>query len=260
MSTKRQPKAQSKAPNPNALEIVRDTSKTAARQFADISLSPVTMNALTARVWAEKVTGDIGLNESLAVVSERADAVKDGDLGDAKAMLMAQATALDAIFNEMARKASTLIRVKDDGTWSFPGETMDAVMRTAFKAQNQCRATLQTLGDLVNPRSVAFIKQTNNASGPQQINNGHAPAEKTVLSENKLLEDKPSERMDRGPQEAAGGADQVMAAVGEVHGTAVTSRKGRGSAKRKDARPHDEGGSPGHARTSAAHASHGQRA
>lgn len=42
----------------------------------------------------------------------------------------------------------------------------DTYLRLALKAQAQCRATLQTLAEIKNPRPVAFVKQANIAHGP----------------------------------------------------------------------------------------------
>lgn len=47
----------------------------------------------------------------------------------------------------------------------------ELVMRTALRAQGQCAQTLRVLGEVRNPKSVAFIKQQN-VGAVQQINNG----------------------------------------------------------------------------------------
>ncbi len=44
-------------------------------------------------------------------------------------------------------------------------------MRLALKAQSQCRATIESLAEIKNPRPVAFVQQANIAHGPQQVNN-----------------------------------------------------------------------------------------
>lgn len=226
------------------LTIKRDESRTWHQQMADSSLSPVTLGAITSKVWAEKTMGEIGLNEAVAVVRQRADAVASGDLDEAKAMLIAQATALDAIFNEMARRAAALLKTKPDGTWSFSGETMETVTRIAFKAQNQCRGTLQTLGELVNPRSVAFIKQApgsqaNVATGNQLVNNGQdhapAPARETEKSSNELKE-LPDARMDEGAQGTAGGIGPCLATVDAINRAEVGGRQGESIQKQPKAR------------------------
>ena len=49
--------------------------------------------------------------------------------------------------------------------------------RQALKAQAQCRATLEALAEIKNPRPVAFVKQANISGGHQQVNNGMQPAQ-----------------------------------------------------------------------------------
>lgn len=223
-----------------ALTIFADPELSQHQQLANASLSAVTLGGVSARAWTQKGMGEIGLNEAVAFVQERADEAANGDLAAAKRMLMAQATALDSIFHEMARKAASVLKNNEDGSWSFNGSTMECVMRVAFKSQAQCRATLQTLGELVNPRSVAFIKadQANVANGHQQVNNG-GPAPRTGENgspSNKLLEDSPSERLDTRAPSAAGGANQALEAVGAVHGAKVGGRQGRSRGKRDKAR------------------------
>ena len=78
-------------------------------------------------------------------------------------MLIAQAHTLDELFNHLARRARHNL-----GEYLIAGETY---LRLALKAQSQCRATLETLAQIKNPPSVAFVKQANIANGPQQVNN-----------------------------------------------------------------------------------------
>ena len=80
-------------------------------------------------------------------------------------MLTTQAHTLDTVFNELARRACANL-----------GEYVNAAeryMRLAFKAQSQCRATIETLAEIKHPKPVAFVQQANIANGPQQVNNGH---------------------------------------------------------------------------------------
>ena len=93
--------------------------------------------------------------------------VNKGGLGRAEGMLIAQAHTLDELFNNLARRAHHNL-----------GEYMNAAetyLRLALKAQSQCRATLETLAQIKNPPSVAFVKQANIAAGSQQVNNGVVP-------------------------------------------------------------------------------------
>jgi hypothetical protein len=79
-----------------------------------------------------------------------------------------QAQTLDAIFNGLARRTAV-----NAGEYMAACETY---LRLALKAQSQCRATLETLAMIKNPRPLAFVKHANIAAGPQQVNNA-APAE-----------------------------------------------------------------------------------
>jgi hypothetical protein len=202
-----------------AIQITLDPSKTEHQQLAEISVSPVLRGMSAAKSWMERQTGEIGINEAIEVAQKYADAASNGDLAFAKSMLVAQAITLDAIFNDMARRAGGLVKIKDDGSWSYTGDTMDAITRVAFKAQSQCRTTLQTLGELVNPRTVVIAKQANMTNGPQQVNNGTpAPrAQESEIRTNELLEDNPSERLERGAQSAASRVDPWMATVGALN-------------------------------------------
>jgi hypothetical protein len=73
----------------------------------------------------------------------------------------------------------------------------EAFMKLAFKAQSQCRSTLQALSDIKNP-SVVYAKQANITNGNQQINNG-VPAPRTQENKNhsnELLTELPNEALD----------------------------------------------------------------
>src|SRR5690606_12704096 len=139
-------------------------------------------------------------------------------------MLIIQAHTLDAIFNNLARRSALNM-----GEYMGAAETY---MKLALRAQNQCRATLQTLGELKNPQPVAFVKQANITSGPQQVNNGPplgnpdeshahagAHAEKNLNQPNELLEAQPHEQLDTRTPSAAGAVNPAMATVGAIDRT-----------------------------------------
>lgn len=147
------------------------------------------------------------LNALVAEIQRQSKFVNDGNLERAEAMLMSQAHSLDAMFNEFARRAALNMGEYLQAT--------EAYMRMAMKAQSQCRATLQTLGELKAPRSIAFIRQANLANGPQQVNNGVAAAPRAEMQNptNELLEASHGERMDTRAASAASAIDSAMAAV-----------------------------------------------
>ena len=93
-------------------------------------------------------------------------------------------------------------------------------MRLAFKAQNQCRATLETLAEIKNPKPTAFIKQQNIGVN-QQVNNDAAPLAhgKIKNQPNELLTEglHHGTTLDSGRAGAAIGANQELEAVGAVN-------------------------------------------
>ncbi len=99
---------------------------------------------------------------------------------------MSQATSLQSIFADLARKAQAQTYLNHFETY----------LSLALKAQAQSRATITALGELKNPRQATFVKQANIAHGPQQVNNGVIPSDvassrgkKQKIVQNKLLED-----------------------------------------------------------------------
>ena len=174
------------AANKDVLNVPGSREKTPNRITAEVCLSPIVGNAVTARTFAKGGFGSSDLTESVAVIAEFAAKAQKNDLSDAEAMLMAQSAALNAIFTELARRAALNM-----GEYLQAAETY---LRLALKAQAQCRATLQTLAEIKNPHPVAFVKQANIANGPQQVNNrvrvvGDVPAraEDLVAGSNELL-------------------------------------------------------------------------
>lgn len=183
--------------------------------LAKMTLRP-SVNAAAVMVSYGKPLGieedDIG-----ALVDRLGHDVKDvwaGDMKRAEAMLFGQAHALQAIFMNLARRASTQEYMKN---W-------EAFLRMALKAQNQCRMTLETLATIKNP-PVVIARQANiNNGGQQQVNNGTAPdghppahAANMQAAPTGLLEQQHGEWMDPGAAGTAGGVDPHLAPVGAVH-------------------------------------------
>ena len=199
---------------PNSLRVEATPGKSRERLLAEVGQSPLVRNAETARRFAKGAFGELDLEESVHELRSKTAQVHSGDLTGLEAILAAQATALDSIFNEMARRAALNMGEYLNAT--------DTFMRLALKAQGQCRATLETLAEIKNPRAVAFVKQANIAHGPQQVNNGLpakdavARAENPANGSNKLLEANSGERLDTGAARAAGRANRELETVGAV--------------------------------------------
>lgn len=139
-----------------------------------------------------------------------------GNLTQAENMLMCQAEALQMIFANLAGRA---ISCKS-------AEQMQGILALALRAQSGCRATLQTLGELKNPRHAMFVKQANIAHGPQQVNNGAGLArtkEEIPVSTNKLSGANHELLEDTRAASPAITGYPVVAAVGKVHRAKVRS-------------------------------------
>jgi hypothetical protein len=131
-----------------------------------------------------------------------------------EAMLITQALTLEDVFANTVRQAMTQTQI----------QPMEAMMRMALRAQNQCRATLETLATIKNP-TVVIARQANFSTGHQQVNNAPTHAGKIENKPNELLEVTNHERLDiRAPSQAIG-HDSPMEAVGEKHGGAHAGGK-----------------------------------
>ena len=202
---------------PSALEISCPINENPLEQLARQIVGPRVASALVQSVISKSLLGtDLDLTSVRIALREASDRLNAGDLSDVKSMLFSQASSLNLLFAEMNRRA-----FKNLGGAYF--EAGKQYMGLALKAQNQCRMTLETLGNIVNPPAV-FAKQANIAHGPQQVNNGtnpRAPATENEISPNKLLEQINEQRMDIGTQGQAGGSNSTLEAVDAFDRTKV---------------------------------------
>ena len=90
----------------NTLVTEGQDTKPRGRLLAELGLSAILSNTTTARMFVKATVGDLDLTESAGVMREKASAVRAGNLAGLEETLTAQAVALDAIFNEMARRAA----------------------------------------------------------------------------------------------------------------------------------------------------------
>ena len=146
--------------------------------------------------------------------------VNSGDLNRAEGILIAQAHTLDALFNNLAKRAH--------GQTSL--DVYEGFLRLAFKAQSQCRATLEALTYLKNPPNVAFVKQANIAHGPQQVNNTMnreaitSRARETENTQNKLSGAENELCQNAGTPTASIPTNQSLETVGEIDGAPNAER------------------------------------
>lgn len=212
---KSNPKPPAAESSSSVLTVETNSDKPKAAQIARLALNGITSNAVTARTFAFGQFGELDVTECVASLRECAERVNSGDLEYLESTLTAQAVSLDAIFNGLAKRAALNM-----------GEHLDATeryMRLALRAQNQCRATLETLATIKNP-PVVFARQANITSGPQQINNGvshatdpRARAGVTETLKNELLEGQHHGGVDNGATLSTISPDSHMATVGALN-------------------------------------------
>jgi hypothetical protein len=209
MTTKPKAKAPANKRGPNHLEMVKQSDEDKAATKARNIIGPTVKGALTTNAFC-KVYGEIDLQALVDQLGRQNDKVRDGDLSRADSLLMTQAHTLDAIFNELARRAAMNMGEYINAT--------DRYLRLALKAQSQCRATLETLAAIKNP-PVIYAKQANISNGPQQVNNGTPQAvarEEKTIEQNELLEAQHGQWLDTGTTGAAIGADKELETVGAI--------------------------------------------
>jgi len=211
MASKRKP---AKKRDPNQITATGKSDEDRAVAIARNVLRPTVQAAVTLKEYG-KYYGDLDLGGLIDSLSELTRASNNGDLKRAEAMLTAQAHTLDAIFNNLARRAINAEYM----------DSLDRYLKLALRAQSQCRATWEALATIKNPPVAGYVRQANIAHGPQQVNNAsNAPAGAPRAGENpnlenKLLEEKDGERLDPGTACTPGRADQAMATMGEIDRT-----------------------------------------
>lgn len=159
MSTDLAKPAAGKAP----LRVADKLDKSQEQVHADLALNPAVNAAATVQAFGAGTIGKLEISETLEAVMQTVAKVRKGDMSGPEAVLVAQASALNSIFTELARRAAL--------NMAEYIEASEKYMRLALKAQAQCRATIETLAEMKNPPLV-IARQANVANGPQQVNNG----------------------------------------------------------------------------------------
>jgi len=154
-------------PAADAIPILQREDESEARAAARALLRPTVNSARTLRRVLQQEAPTLVLMDLADELTEQCLKVCGGDMKRPEALLLTQAETLNALFNDLARRAY-------DHLGEY-GDAADRLFRLAFRAQGQSRATLETLGALKNPPMV-FAKQANVTTGPQQVNNGVARA------------------------------------------------------------------------------------
>lgn len=197
-----------KAADPSrTLEIQSPPDADQTKLLVTTALRPSVRAAVTTQAFSRQF-GELDINALVGELTAQAKTATDGDLQRPEAMLIAQAHTLEAMFHELARRAALNM-----GEYLGAAETY---MRLALKAQSQCRATIEALANLKNPRPVAYVQQANIGQAVQ-VNNQRAP-EKLGNAPNELFEAQHAiERVDSGTAIPAGLTNSQVEAMGAVH-------------------------------------------
>lgn len=180
----------------------------------EITAIAMTLPEVRSACIIQRLEGDLlNVNRVVDELRRMTSKVHGGDMATQEAMLVSQTHALDALFSNLARRASANM---DAGN----GEAADRYFRFALKAQAQAAKTIEILAEIKNPRPVAFVKQANIATN-QQVNNGpraenfENPPSKLSGETYELLEN-------TGTQSLEGGNDQTLEALGALNGAAIS--------------------------------------
>ena len=128
----------------------------------ELLLHPEAQAALRMLAWG-KFAGDADASALVHKMFDVSKEVKAGNLEMLERMLAAQAFSLDTMFTDLARRA----RLQE----GLP--QIQTLTGLAFKAQAQCRSTIEALAEIKNPKAATFVRQANIAH-QQQVNNGAA--------------------------------------------------------------------------------------
>ena len=145
---------------------------------------------------------DKGLDEYLdipqlmAVLKAESGRLSEGKSEGVGPILANQAIALQSLFARLTERALSQNSMSN----------IEAFMKLALRAQNQCRATLEALAAINKPPSIHAIQA--NVATNQQIN----------YSQNQLLGDDDDLRQDTRTSAAEKAVNPKMEALGEVHG------------------------------------------
>ncbi len=152
-----------KAKGPKVLEVKVKDGEEHNATIARLALGPGPRHAAVGSSYAASLFSPnhtLAITDSTAVVGDAMARARSGDKAMASDILAAQAVALDTMFTELAGRSAANL-----------GQYIDAAeryMRLALKAQANCRATLEALAKLHQPREQT-VKHVHVNEGGQAI-------------------------------------------------------------------------------------------
>ena len=138
------------------LSVETASVHTEEEKRANIALAPEFKAAVTAQAYAPLI-GQTDLASVLKRLGEMSTSSVGENSKELEYLLSAQIISLDSVFHRLAIQAHASIG-------KHP-KVVDTYLRLALKAQNQCRATAESLVNLKSPRQ--YISHTNVATALQ---------------------------------------------------------------------------------------------
>lgn len=150
------------APKPMIVEAKAGESEAAtmARVMVDPYLRHGIVGSDLTRKMVGKLPGEPSFDDFGKVIKDRAQSSVNGNMTLASELLTAQALSLDAMFTELTRRATMNL-----GDYPLAAERY---ARLAFKAQSNCRASLEALAKLHQPREQT-VKHVHVNDGGQAV-------------------------------------------------------------------------------------------
>lgn len=160
-------KSKSKQSAPDSerrVAIEGEEGENEAQAMARVMVGPYFRHGIVTRGLGEKMGGVLPGNPNFGdygqAIKSNAEAAAKGELKLASELLTAQAFSLDAMFTELCRRATMNL-----GDYPLAAERY---ARLAFKAQGNCRAALETLAKLHQPR-VQTVRHVQVNEGGQAV-------------------------------------------------------------------------------------------
>lgn len=147
----------------NTLEVEAKDGEDRELLLARLAMEPGTRHASVSASYASGIFGhthQTPIGSSISVMGDAMAQARAGDKALPSNMLAAQAMALDSMFTELARRSAANMGHHLDAT--------DRYMRLALKAQAACRANLEALAKLHQPRE-QIVKHVHVNEGGQAI-------------------------------------------------------------------------------------------
>jgi len=161
--TKAKKPATGKGAAETVVEVNREQGESDGKTFARVVITPGVRHAQIASTFGGELFGGNAKPSIMDATAVMADAMlkaQEGDKALASQLLTAQAVTLDALFTDMARRSGNNMGQYIDAA--------DRYMRLALKAQANCRATLEALAKLHQPREQT-VKHVHVNEGGQAI-------------------------------------------------------------------------------------------